>query len=91
MENEGIERRIFLKGVVAGGTVAVGSVVSQALRDADIDVPTRDIGIPRRFLDHGTRAQVHAEIGLTAQEVARRIVEAIARLEPAMDSAERPA
>ena len=74
-----------------GRTGGVGSVVSQALRDADIDVPTRDIGIPRRFLDHGTRAQVHAEIGLTAQEVARRIVEAIARLEPAMDSAERTA
>lgn len=30
MENEGRERRIFLKGVVAGGTVAVGSVVPQA-------------------------------------------------------------
>jgi gluconate 2-dehydrogenase gamma chain len=30
MENEGLERRIFLKGVVAGGTVAVGSVVPQA-------------------------------------------------------------
>ena len=74
-----------------GRTGGVGSVVSQALRDADIDVPTRDIGIPRRFLDHGTRAEVHAEIGLTAQEVARRIVEAIARLEPAMDSAERTA
>ena len=74
-----------------GRTGGVGSVVSQALRDADIDVPTREIGIPRRFLDHGTRAQVHAEIGLTAQEVARRIVEAIARLEPAMDSAERTA
>ena len=74
-----------------GRTGGVGSVVSQALRDADIDVPTRDIGIPRKFLDHGTRAQVHAEIGLTAQEVARRIVEAIARLEPAMDSAERTA
>ena len=74
-----------------GRTGGVGSVVSQALRDADIDVPTRDIGIPRTFLDHGTRAQVHTEIGLTAQEVARRIVEAIARLEPAMDSAERTA
>ncbi|MES2183396.1 MAG: gluconate 2-dehydrogenase subunit 3 family protein [Pseudomonadota bacterium] len=30
MENEGRDRRIFLKGVVAGGTVAVGSVVPQA-------------------------------------------------------------
>ena len=32
MENEGRERRIFLKGVVAGGTVAVGSVMPQAVQ-----------------------------------------------------------
>ena len=74
-----------------GRTGGVGSVLSQALRDADIDVPTRDIGIPRRFLDHGTRAEVHAEIGLTAQEVARRVVESIARLEPALDPVDRTA
>jgi 1-deoxy-D-xylulose-5-phosphate synthase len=64
----------------------VGSVLSQALRDADIDVPARDIGIPNRFLAHGTRAQVQAEIGLTAQEVARRLVEHVAGREPALDT-----
>lgn len=72
----------------AGG---VGATLSQALRDADVDVPSRDIGIPRRFLEQGTIAQVRAEIGLTAQEVARRVVETVARLEPALgdnDSAE---
>jgi 1-deoxy-D-xylulose-5-phosphate synthase len=63
-----------------------GSVLSQALRDADVDVPARDIGIPNRFLSHGTRAQVHAEIGLTAQEVARRLVEHVAGREPALDA-----
>ncbi len=69
----------------AGG---VGSTVSQALRDADVDVPARDIGIPQRFLDHGTRAEVLAEIGLTAQEIARRVVEMVARIEPALESTE---
>jgi 1-deoxy-D-xylulose-5-phosphate synthase len=64
----------------------VGSVLSQALRDADIDVPARDIGIPNRFLAHGSRAQVQAEVGLTAQEVARRLVEHVARREPALDA-----
>jgi 1-deoxy-D-xylulose-5-phosphate synthase len=64
----------------------VGSVLSQALRDADIDVPARDIGIPNRFLAHGTRAQVQAEIGLTAQEVARRLVEHVAGHAVAMES-----
>ena len=55
------------------------------LRDADVDVPCRDLGLPRRFLDHGTIAQVRSDVGLTAQEVARRVVETVARLEPAID------
>jgi 1-deoxy-D-xylulose-5-phosphate synthase len=64
-----------------GRTGGVGAAVSQALRDADVDVPARDLGIPRRFLAHGTRAQVQAEVGLTAQEIARRVFEAVARLD----------
>ena len=39
------------------------------------------MGIPQRFLDHATRAQVLSEIGLTPQEVARRVVETVARLD----------
>jgi 1-deoxy-D-xylulose-5-phosphate synthase len=68
-----------------GRTGGVGASVSQALRDADVDVPARDVGIPRRFLDHGTRAQVQVEVGLTAQEVARRVVESVARLDGALE------
>jgi 1-deoxy-D-xylulose-5-phosphate synthase len=71
-----------------GRTGGIGSTVSQALRDADVDVPARDIGIPQQFLDHGTRAQVQATIGLTAQEVARRVVETMARLDGALDAPE---
>jgi 1-deoxy-D-xylulose-5-phosphate synthase len=66
----------------AGG---VGSRVSQALRDADVDIPARDIGIAPRFLDHGSRAEVLADVGLTAQEVARQVVETVSRLEPQPD------
>ena len=66
-----------------GRSGGVGMTLSQALRDADVDVPARDLGIPRRFLDHGTRAEVLAELGLTAQEVARRVVELVARLDSA--------
>jgi 1-deoxy-D-xylulose-5-phosphate synthase len=72
-----------------GRVGGVGARLSQALRDADIDVPARDVGIPQRFLDHGSRAEVHAEIGLTAQEVARKVVESVARLEEALDSSEQ--
>ncbi|MFC6238267.1 1-deoxy-D-xylulose-5-phosphate synthase [Longivirga aurantiaca] len=62
----------------AGG---IGSGIAQALRDAEVDVPFRDFGIERRFLDHGTRATVLGELGLTAQDVSRAVVETVARLE----------
>jgi 1-deoxy-D-xylulose-5-phosphate synthase len=62
----------------AGG---VGSAVAQALRDADVDVPLRDFGIPARFLDHGSRKEVLAEIGLTAPDIARQVTELVSRLD----------
>jgi 1-deoxy-D-xylulose-5-phosphate synthase len=64
-----------------GRVGGVGALLSQTLRDADIDVPARDVGIPQRFLEHGSRGEVLAEIGLTAQEVARRVVETRVRLD----------
>ncbi len=70
-----------------GRTGGVGSCISQALRDAEVDVPARDLGIPQRFLDHATRAQTLADVGLTAQEVARQVVETVARLDGVLDSA----
>ncbi|WP_067656426.1 1-deoxy-D-xylulose-5-phosphate synthase [Nocardia harenae] len=51
----------------------IGSSVSARLRTAALDVPTRDIGVPQEFLDHASRGQVHAELGLTAPDIARRI------------------
>lgn len=58
----------------------VGSTVSAALRSAGVDVPCRDLGVPQRFLDHASRTQVHAELGLTAQDVARQITGWVASL-----------
>ncbi|MFE7430874.1 1-deoxy-D-xylulose-5-phosphate synthase [Streptomyces sp. NPDC057545] len=62
----------------AGG---VGSAVSQALRDAGVDVPLRDFGIPPRFLDHASRKEVMAEIGLTAPDIARQVTGLVAKLD----------
>jgi 1-deoxy-D-xylulose-5-phosphate synthase len=62
-------------GVRTGG---VGSAVSQLLRDSGVEVAMRSIGVPARFLEHGKRAEVLAECGLTAQDISRSIVEMVA-------------
>lgn len=62
---------------LAGG---VGSAVSAALRAADIDIPCRDVGLPQQFYEHASRGEVLAELGLTDQDVARRITGWVAAL-----------
>ncbi|PJE93852.1 1-deoxy-D-xylulose-5-phosphate synthase [Streptomyces carminius] len=64
--------------VRAGG---VGSAIAQALRDAGVDVPLRDFGIPPRFLEHASRKEVLAEIGLTAPDIARQVTGLVAKLD----------
>ncbi|MFG2575779.1 1-deoxy-D-xylulose-5-phosphate synthase [Streptomyces sp. NPDC048481] len=59
----------------------VGSTIAQALRDAGVDVPLRDFGIPPRFLDHASRAEVMAEIGLTAPDIARQVTGLVSKLD----------
>ncbi|WP_405492721.1 1-deoxy-D-xylulose-5-phosphate synthase [Nocardia sp. NBC_00511] len=51
----------------------IGSTVSARLRDAGVDVPTRDLGVPQQFLDHAARGKIHQELGLTPGEVASRV------------------
>jgi 1-deoxy-D-xylulose-5-phosphate synthase len=62
-----------------------GSTLAGELRAADIDTPLRDIGLPRDFLRQGKRAQVMTDAGLSAQAIARRVTEAVARLEPTLN------
>ncbi|MEU1616899.1 1-deoxy-D-xylulose-5-phosphate synthase [Streptomyces sp. NPDC005722] len=64
-----------------GRVGGVGSAVAQALRDANVDVPLRDFGIPQEFLDHAGRKEVMAEIGLTAPDIARQVTGLVSRLE----------
>jgi 1-deoxy-D-xylulose-5-phosphate synthase len=64
---------------VRGG---VGDALAQALRDAEVPTPVRDLAVPRDWHPHGSRPEILADLGLTAQDVARDVVEAVSRLEP---------
>ncbi len=55
-----------------------GWALAAALRDAEVDVPLRDLGVPQGFQPQGTRPEVLVQLGLTAQNVARKVTEWIA-------------
>jgi len=55
-----------------------GWALAAALRDAEVDVPLRDLGVPQDFQPQGTRPEVLVQLGLTAQNVARKVTEWIA-------------
>jgi 1-deoxy-D-xylulose-5-phosphate synthase len=59
-------------GVRTGG---VGDALAKALRDADVWVPLRDIGVPPGWHPHGSRNEVLADLGLTVPDVARQVTE----------------
>jgi 1-deoxy-D-xylulose-5-phosphate synthase len=57
-------------GMRAGG---VGDAIAKTLRDAGVDVPLRDVGVPLGWHPHGSRSEILADLGLTAQDVAREV------------------
>jgi 1-deoxy-D-xylulose-5-phosphate synthase len=56
--------------LVVGG---VGSQISLALQQNGIGVPVHLFGIPKRFLDHGSRGEVLEEVGLTPDALADQL------------------
>ena len=63
----------------AGRHGGFGSALADTLREAEVDVPQRDVALPQEFLEHGARADVLAAVGLTAQDVARQVTEWVAK------------
>jgi 1-deoxy-D-xylulose-5-phosphate synthase len=57
-----------------------GSTTAMAIRDAGVSTPVQVQSIPQAFLAQGKRAEVLVEIGLTAQDIARQVVEMVAGL-----------
>ncbi len=60
-----------------GRVGAVGDAVARALRDADLDMPVRTFGVEQEFVDHAKRDAILARMGLTPQELARRLTETV--------------
>ena len=65
-------------GVRTGG---VGGAVAQTLRDAGVATPVRELGVEPGWHPHGTRAEILADLGLTAQDVARQVTGWISHLD----------
>jgi 1-deoxy-D-xylulose-5-phosphate synthase len=70
-------------GVRTGG---VGDALAQAMRDAGVATPLHDRGVAPGWHPHGSRGEVLADLGLTAQDVARAVIEAASRLDQATDA-----
>ncbi|MFJ8434196.1 1-deoxy-D-xylulose-5-phosphate synthase [Kitasatospora sp. NPDC094019] len=77
------EHRVVVTVEDNGRVGGVGAAIAQALRDADVDLPLRDFGIPQAFLDHASRPEILAEIGLTAPDIARQVTALVSRLDVA--------
>jgi 1-deoxy-D-xylulose-5-phosphate synthase len=61
-----------------GRVGGAGSAVLQRLTDEGVTTPFSLHGIPQEFLDHAERGAILERIGLTAQTIARGIVERLA-------------
>ena len=71
-------------GVRAGG---VGSAVAQALRDDDVVIPVREVGVAPGWYPHGSRNEILADLGLTAPDIARDIIGWMSKLDDAGETA----
>ena len=58
-------------GIRVGG---VGTRIRQDLRAAGVDTAVDELGLPDEFIPHGSREEILAEVGLTAQQIARDVV-----------------
>jgi 1-deoxy-D-xylulose-5-phosphate synthase len=63
------------EGVLAGG---FGSAVWESLSDAGVAPRILRVGLPDRFVTHGSPKLLHEEVGYTGQRIAERIEAAVA-------------
>jgi 1-deoxy-D-xylulose-5-phosphate synthase len=64
------------EGVLAGG---FGSAVWEALNDLDaVDTRIMRVGLPDRYVTHGSPAMLYEEVGFTGRRIAERVLAAVA-------------
>jgi 1-deoxy-D-xylulose-5-phosphate synthase len=66
-------------GIRHGG---IASSLSELFRDARLEVPVHSIGVPLEFIEHSKRAEILEDLGITAQQIAREVVEWSSTSEP---------
>lgn len=59
-------------GIRHGG---IASSLSEMFRDARVEVPIHSIGVPLEFIEHSKRSEILEDLGISAQKIAREIVE----------------
>ena len=74
-------------GGLAGG---LGSRLAQECRLAGVRADVREFGIPQRFIEQGSRPGILADLGVTAQQIARFATEAVlsGEVEPSIGTVE---
>ena len=59
-------------GIRHGG---IASSISELFRDASVSILLHSIGVPLEFIEHSKRGEILSDIGITSQNIARRVVE----------------
>ena len=59
-------------GIRHGG---IASSLSEMFRDARLEIAIHSIGVPLEFIEHSKRGEILEDLGITAQQIAREIVE----------------
>lgn len=63
-------------GIESGG---VGAALARHLSDAGLEVPVHGIGVPMRFVEHGSREELLEDLGLDPAGIAQRIAACLTR------------
>ena len=59
-------------GIAHGG---IASALSEMFRNAGLNTPIHSIGVPLTFIEHSKRSEILSDLGMTAQNISREIVE----------------